>query len=241
MATTTTTTVALSALQSTPSSIHLPSESSTSASLRTLYQRAAKAFLQRDLTLTFELVSDAFGLLTPPESPAAARVDALVVHRRKWDILRITLETTAHAAPDSGGGVTLPAGLRASLALMPQALLGTLHSRSLRLFTPSSLSPSAAWLPTQVVLTLAFGALKLGCPQVARSIIEEWLARRTLGVVDPDAADGYEKILEVYCVHVLPRMEDWVYAKEFLSYETELSPERREVSPLPEILVAFCV
>lgn len=64
-------------------------------------------------------------------------------------------------------------------------------------------------------------------------MIEDWLARReypdSLTRSDSDNGDGYEKVLELYCLQVLPKLEQWDYANEFLEYESELVHETREV------------
>ncbi|KXN84773.1 hypothetical protein AN958_12200 [Leucoagaricus sp. SymC.cos] len=63
-------------------------------------------------------------------------------------------------------------------------------------------------------------------------MVEDWLARRdpTLGAVDDgtEHEDGYAKILDLYCLQVLPKLNQWDYAFEFLEYESELSPKSRE-------------
>ena len=43
------------------------------------------------------------------------------------------------------------------------------------------------------------------------------------------AEDGYEKVLEVYILNILPALGEWAYARQFLEYETELPVESREV------------
>lgn len=76
-------------------------------------------------------------------------------------------------------------------------------------------------------------------------MIEEWLARRPIQrAASPNfpatgnalrngkriaGDDGYAKVVDVYCLHVLPRLGDWEYALEFLKYETELPEEKRSV------------
>lgn len=112
-----------------------------------------------------------------------------------------------------------------------------MYNRSLSLFTPSNATQkipfNAASLPIQVVLTLVCASLKLGAPDVGRIIIENWLARRESYEISNGLAltdgDGYEKVLELYCLHVLPRLGQWDYTKEFLEYESELPAHRREV------------
>ena len=63
-------------------------------------------------------------------------------------------------------------------------------------------------------------------------MIEDWLARR--GQFDDSLEDGegYEKVLDIYSLHVLPRLEQWDYAREFLQYENQLPLERRKVGCL---------
>ena len=197
--------------------------------MRSLYPRAARSFLHREFGLTESLLGSAFSLLPPPDSSAT---DELSPHRKKWDILRITLETTAHAssAKSGEGSGELPPGLRATVAQTPHAYLKGAYDRSLELFTPSSAARDAAFLPAPIVVTLARGALQLDWPDFARGLVEEWVARR--GQVDdppPVDMEGYEKVLGVLCCEVLPRLDQWDYASEFLQYESELEPERREV------------
>ncbi|KAF9243445.1 hypothetical protein BU15DRAFT_72118 [Melanogaster broomeanus] len=188
------------------------SSPSTEETLQLLYNRAARAFLHRDIVLTTTLIASAFAMLQPPVAPAP---DALNSHRRKWDILRITLESTVYSSPPDRD--TLPTALREKLLLSPQSFITTSHARSLALFTPSSLprNPTSAFLPHQVLITLIASSLKVNCPALGREMTEDWLS------------NPYEKVLELYCLHILPRLEEWDYVKEFLRYESELSAEKR--------------
>lgn len=208
----------------------------TASTLRSLYNRAARAFLLRDVVQTHSLLISAFAILAPP---TLATPDALVAHRRKWDILRITLETTVYSSPPPETD-KLPLELREILTMSPQLLLGKLHARSLALFTPTPThTPTSAYLPSQVLITLVLSSMKLDCPEVGRGLIEDWLARRGQGeqvVGEEGEGDGYGKVLDMYCLHVLPRLEEWDYAREFLVYEGELPPHTREVSrPIPSL------
>ncbi|KAM5537185.1 hypothetical protein V8D89_009118 [Ganoderma adspersum] len=228
MPTATTTTLASSVI-SLKASHTTQATSSTATTLRSLYPRAARAFLQRDVALTHSLLTSAFALLQPPAS-LATQIDALTSSRRKWDILRITFETTLFSSPPSRHDPErLPPSLRANLMLSPESLIATLHSRSLQLFTPSDHShrPSSSFLPAQILVTLVLSGLKLDSPEVARGMIEDWLAKHGQEI---DAGDpkGYAKVLELYCLHVLPRLQDWEYAEDFLTYERELSPDVRQ-------------
>ncbi|KAG2140599.1 hypothetical protein DEU56DRAFT_870922 [Suillus clintonianus] len=206
---------------------HKPSSKgspSTEATLQSLYNRAARAFLHRDVAITFGLLSAAFALLPPPLAPSP---DPLAVHRRKWDILRITLETTIFSStPDLAD---LPQPLRESLLLSPQSFVSTLYARSLTLFTPSSLhrKPSTAFLPHQVLITLVASSLKIDCPNIGREMTEDWLSRRGQYDFVPSTGESYHKVLELYCLHVLPRLGEWENVRQFLSYENELSSDER--------------
>jgi hypothetical protein len=206
---------------------HKPSSkvsSSTEATLQSLYNRAARAFLHRDVAITFTLLSAAFALLPPPLAPSP---DPLDVHRRKWDILRITLETTVFTStPDIAD---LPQPLREFLLLSPQSFISTLYARSLALFTPSSLyrKPSSAFLPHQVLITLVASSIKIDCPGVGREMTDDWLSKRGQYDFVPSTGEPYHKVLELYCLHVLPRLGEWEYVKEFLSYENELPLDKK--------------
>jgi hypothetical protein len=205
---------------------------STSDSLDTLYNRAAKAFLHRNLILAHSLVASAFGSLQAPSFNPSDRQCTL---RRKWDILRITLETTLYTTPQSDQA-SLPSEIQARLAAPPEAIAHASIDRSLNLFTPAlapGLKPDAGYLPAPVLVTLALSCLKMHCPDVGRVAIENWLARRgqVEGVSEDD--EGYEKVIETYCLRILPRLEQWDYSLEFLEYENEMPEESRKVRCLP--------
>ncbi|KAG2120062.1 hypothetical protein BD769DRAFT_1390425 [Suillus cothurnatus] len=169
----------------------------------------ARAFLHRDVTITFTLLSAAFALLPPPFAPSP---DPLDVHRRKWDILRITLETTVFSStPDIAN---LPQPLRESLLLSPQSFISTF----------------SAFLPHQVLITLVASSIKIDCPSVGREMTEDWLPKRGEHDFVPSTGEPYYKVLQLYCLHVLPRLGEWEYVKEFLSYENELSSDKRRES-----------
>lgn len=243
-----------------------PARSEVISKLKTSYSNAARAFLHHRTEEAQALVDEAFESLHPPTSH---QYDQLSSYRRKWDILRITLETTLYTSPVSGqhnethGSKTLSPTSSISntwaaprspnhnvsfrskmshfddpLLLSPPSLLGTLHTRSLLLFTPPSNRPSPRYLPAAVLVALVLASLKLDCPQVARGMIDDWLANRDPlvsgvgndGAIRVEEQEGYEKALEVYCLHVLPRLNEWDYAKEFLDTEMEMSPTKREVS-----------
>ncbi|KAF9807760.1 hypothetical protein IEO21_08056 [Rhodonia placenta] len=199
---------------------------STLSALRSLYPRAAKAFLQRNVPLTDSLLTSAFSLIEPP--PSIAGPDPAASQRRKWEILRITFETTLYSSPPARDSDDLPSPVQANLMLSPEPFIATIHTRSLQLFTPAypPQKPTSAFLPAQILVTLALASLKLGCTIVGRGMIEDWLARH--GQAELADGEGYAKVLELYCLHVLPRLEDWDYAEDFLQYERELSADTRQ-------------
>ena len=212
---------------SPPASPSAPPHQLTATTLRPLYNRAARAFLHRDVVLTHSLLTSAFALITPPLTPAS---DSLTEYRRKWDVLRITLEVTVYTAPPPDSA-NIPAALRSNALLSAAALLATLHTRSLRFFAPADgpATPNSAFLPAQVLVTLALSSAKIGCPAAGRGIIEEWLACRAANTALVSAEDGYEKVLEIYILNILPALGEWAYARQFLGYETELPVQNREV------------
>jgi hypothetical protein len=186
------------------------------------------------MRLTYTLLEAAFAIIQPPPTSAP---DTLADDRRKWDILRITLESTVYASnPSQSEKSALPDPLLTSLSETPHALISKFYNRSLTLFTPADSlvsGPNAAHIPPQVLATLVLASLKVECPDFGRIMVEDWLARRdpTFRVVDDGAEheDGYAKILDLYCMHVLPKLGQLDYAFEFLEYESELSPQAREV------------
>jgi hypothetical protein len=113
--------------------------------------------------------------------------------------------------------------------LSATALLASFHARSLHLFAPADgPAPNSAVLPPQVLVTLALSSAKIGCPAAGRGIVEEWLACRTPNTA-ATTEDGYEKVLEVYLLSILPALGEWTYARQFIGYETELPVQSREV------------
>ncbi|EAU85620.2 hypothetical protein CC1G_06333 [Coprinopsis cinerea okayama7 len=216
--------------------IPMPTNNSpTTTTLRSLYNRAARAFLHKNIGLTHTLIDSAFQLLKAP----TLTHDALDEHRRKWDILRITLETTIYADPPSRDSI--PEHLRSILTESPQILMSNIYGRSLALFTPvngttEAATPDAAYLPSAVLITLLYSTLKLDCPDVGRMMAEQWMSRREspllLNASEASAGSeegGYEKVVEIYVLHILPKLEQWQYAKEFLQFEGELHEPQREL------------
>ncbi|KAJ7128979.1 hypothetical protein C8R43DRAFT_1026693 [Mycena crocata] len=205
----------------------MPQESSTVATLHTLYHRAARAFLLREVPLVHSLLESAFALLHPPEQ--YQNTDGLAPYRSKWDLLRITLETTIYASPSSGD---LPVALRELLAQPPHTLISSAYQRSLSLFTPRAAPQRASYIPSAIILTLIYSSLKLEAPDAGRVVVEDWLASRSYAPFsDANAREedvNYGKAVEAYCLYVLPKLEQWDYAREFLDYESELLPDVRE-------------
>jgi len=239
------TTTTVSGLDASPGASS-SSTTGTEATLRSLYSRAAKSFLNRDIPQTHALITSAFQLVPPPPSTITDADRQLSVWRRKWEILRLTLETTVYSTPPSEAE-ELPSSIRANLMLSPQSLLASLHTRSLKLFTPwtegsdgdagSQRSLSARYLPTQVVVTLVLASMKLNAPEVGKGIVEDWLTGRGDPEEVLEGGGGYEKIIELYCLHLLPRLEEWDLAAEFLQYEGELDVAEKQVRPF----ISFCI
>jgi hypothetical protein len=211
----------------------MPPEPSPVATLHTLYHRAARAFLLREVPLVHELLESAFALLHPPE-PFLQQPDGLASYRSKWDLLRITFETTIYASPPTVG---LPDSLRKLLAQPPTALITAAYHRSLALFTPRAAPQKASYIPSAVILTLVYSSLKLEAPDAGRIVVEDWLASRDNSLLSSENAkeedSNYRKAVEAYCLCVLPKLEQWEYAREFLDYESELPPDIREVNSRP--------
>lgn len=196
--------------------------------LSSLIDSAGRAFVNHDYQLTQSLVDSAFALLPPPTSTP----DALNDYRRRWDVFRITLE--AHVFTSSSVSDDLPPSLKNLLLQSSHALVTAMYQRSLALFTPDSgpsKSSNVTCLPSSVVTTLVYASIRVNCPDVGRVMIEEWLAYRdthsSLG-----HSDAYKKLLAIYCLQILPALDQWDYAKEFLDYESELSPKSRQVGSL---------
>lgn len=81
-----------------------------------------------------------------------------------------------------------------------------------------------------MIVTLVLASMKLNVPEVGKGMVEDWLSGRG----DPEEGssgdeDGYEKIIELYCLHLLPRLEEWDLASEFLQYEGELHTANKQV------------
>ncbi|KAG8868046.1 hypothetical protein FRC20_004282 [Serendipita sp. 405] len=236
MSSTTTTTTTMSRRHYSPSSKKVGSTKST---LRTLYEQAKLAFLQRNLALADKLVTQAFTLLAAPLSHGGVQseegeigqktADPLDSQRRKWDILRITLQTTIYTSQPS------------EATLSPLKFLHRLRSQSLKLFTPVGAVASITNVPDTVVLLLIVSALKLEEVNTAKDWVEEWLMSRNPqreDTIDPqiNASDAtnsppmtsYERIIDIYVLHVLPRLDLWDDAVEFLRYESEMREEVKE-------------
>ncbi|KIK67685.1 hypothetical protein GYMLUDRAFT_36417 [Collybiopsis luxurians FD-317 M1] len=227
--------------------------SKRSRALDKIYNRAARAFLNRNLLLTHELLETGFKSLKTDSQ----NISIL----RKWDILRITFDTMLVASPPDQQTNTIPT-LHDLLSKTSHNFVEDMYNRSLSLFRQAD---ESVVLPSQVLSTLVYSSLKLDAPDVGRRMIEDWLAGRgdaalssswmsssstssaeadysSLDGYDADnsvngdspgasiieGGDGYSKILELYCLQVLPKLEQWEYATEFLEYESELDAQVRD-------------
>ncbi|KAJ3755889.1 hypothetical protein EV360DRAFT_48914 [Lentinula raphanica] len=193
-------------------------------SLDKIYHRAARAFLNKNVALTQELLDTGFKSLQDMDfDPSAAR---------KWDILRITFDTMLYTSPPTSTDPQTHeiSSLNSLLSKTPQEFVKDMYNRSLELLASNG---AATVLPSQVLSTLVYSSLKADAADVGRWMIEDWLASRDSpkdGIGIGDGHDGYSKVLELYCLQVLPKIEQWDYATEFLEYESELTPEVRHVS-----------
>jgi len=183
--------------------------------------------------------------------PPAFVHDTLSEYRRKWDILRITLETTVFADPPPMESI--PESLRGILTETPHTLMRAIYARSVGLFTPADGStPNPGYLPPPLLITLLYASERIGCHDIGRMMAEEWLSKRESPIMlnggstgeDDTEEGGYDKVIEIYCLRILPKLEQWDYAKEFLQFESELSEPRREVCsccyllcPYPHLLL----
>ncbi|KAG2120051.1 hypothetical protein BD769DRAFT_1021016 [Suillus cothurnatus] len=53
-----------------------------------------------------------------------------------------------------------------------------------------------------------------------------WIVKRYNFV--PSTSEPYQRVLELYCLHVLPRnLGQWEYVKEFRLYENEFSSDKK--------------
>ncbi|KAG0703212.1 hypothetical protein DFH29DRAFT_874611 [Suillus ampliporus] len=62
-------------------------------------------------------------------------------------------------------------------------------------------------------LRLLRGVEEIDCPDISCEITEDWSSKHS---------EPYHKVLELYCLHVLPHLGKWEYVREFLSYENKL-------------------
>ena len=261
-----TTTVIAPPRNTTRKRSHKQSKSTNSndpiAHLKSLYPPAARAFLARNVILTQSLVDGAFNTLSV-HPVSSLHPDPLALHRRKWDLLRITLEATFYSSPPtspanseypSAAVDNLPPSLKKILQESPSSLLNIMYFRSIRLFSPATTDgtiPTSSYLPAQILVALVYSALKLECPEVGRKFVEDWLAHRVLLPFDPsqqsfstpngsasvDPMDGYERVIDVYCSQVLPRLGEWEYAFDFLKYEQELTEDKKKVIPPSNLIL----
>ncbi|KAH7876375.1 uncharacterized protein C8R40DRAFT_131073 [Lentinula edodes] len=225
-----------------------------SRALHKVYHRAARAFLNRNVALTHELLDTGF------KSLEGAGLNTTYLW--KWDILRITFDTMLYTSPPSSSASHIPF-MNEILSKPPQSFVEDMYTRSLNLFQQSENNTTAA-LPAHVLSTLVYSSLKVDAPDIGRRMIEDWLASRgdttdlssswtstSTSLTENSMSDGYDadgsingdspvdvglgkgsdsyaKILELYCLQVLPKLGQWEYAMEFLEYESELELEPRD-------------
>ncbi|KAJ3868954.1 hypothetical protein EV359DRAFT_70223 [Lentinula novae-zelandiae] len=225
-----------------------------SRALDKVYHRAARAFLNRNVALTHQLLDTGF------KSLEGAGLNTTYLW--KWDILRITFDTTLYTSPPSSSASHIPF-MNEILSKSPQSFVEDMYTRSRNMFQQSENNATAA-LPAQILSTLVYSSLKVDAPDVGRRMIEDWLASRgdttdlslswtstSTSLTDNSMSDGYDadgsgngdspvdvglvkgsdgyaKILELYCLQVLPKLGQWEYAMGFMEYECELELEPRD-------------
>jgi hypothetical protein len=72
------------------------------------------------------------------------------------------------------------------------------------------------------------------CPDqsITQKRIETWLGAAPSPLSqdeDPKSMLQRSKITEIYVLHVLPRVEEWEYAREFAQMSPDIDDEQREV------------
>ena len=82
-----------------------------------------------------------------------------------------------------------------------------------------------------MINTLVLASMKFNVPEVGRGeMVEDWFSGR--GNPEEGSSedeDGYEKIIELCCHHLLPRLDEWDLAAEFLQHEGELNMAKKQV------------
>jgi len=167
------------------------------STLRSLYPRAARAFVQKDWHLTASLIDSVFPLLNTDDQ------------KRKWEMLRITFETTIYSSSTS----TLPPSWQHISSLSPQDLLNSLYSRSLSLFSNK--------LPSQILVNLVLASLKLDSPLNGKAMIQDWLPNQSIHDAE------YDKVIDLYCLHVLPRLDQYDLARQFIRSNSQITKQRK--------------
>ncbi|KAJ3286134.1 hypothetical protein HK104_009166 [Borealophlyctis nickersoniae] len=88
-------------------------------------------------------------------------------------------------------------------------------------------------IPAEITICGIFLHLKRQSFGAARDLIELWLAEQSdaffMAVAEgtPPFAQNYERIVELYVLHVLPKLGDWHSAEQFLQFNDVLSEERK--------------
>ncbi|KAG9293350.1 hypothetical protein G9A89_007596 [Geosiphon pyriformis] len=92
----------------------------------------------------------------------------------------------------------------------------------------------------EVVVACVLLCLGQQFPDIARMIIETWLyslpetallqldIASTNNIKDDALLKNYEKIVELYVLHVLPKLKDWDYAKNFLRDNIRIDQSRKK-------------
>ena len=217
-----------------PHSIH-------SAALKDLYTPATRAFTEdRDFVKVQQNIDVALEILAQHPVPHAGP-DDFATHRRKWDMLHVTLHTTVYLQPAANFRTTkLVSHKRFGelRQLIPAALVHRMHDRSVQLFTPHSDKPDTAYLPVQVVTNLVTAAVRLRCIDDGRAIAETWM--RANGITDPSdehtlavaqnlAGTELDKLAVSYVSWVLTPLADWQAAETFLRTNQVVSQSMRKV------------
>ncbi|KAH7106208.1 hypothetical protein BKA62DRAFT_286486 [Auriculariales sp. MPI-PUGE-AT-0066] len=211
----------------------MPPSPPPTSRLRALYKPATDAFVARDFVSTQAAIDDALAILAahPPSHNPDLDDPAITTHRRKWDMLHVTLDVNVYLAPRAPNLAAHPlfAELR---GLIPRALVAHMHARSVRLFTPPDSPPDSAFLPVQLVTNLITASARLNCPLDARAIAENWMRAHDFDN-DPAAVtlfsgEEFDRLAQNYVAYVLVTLHDWDAVDTFLRTNPVLSNVMRK-------------
>lgn len=199
--------------------------------IRNSYNKATQSFLLREYDTTWTHVTTALDQLREFDISV---VDGVLM-RKAW-VLFVSLVGAVLSQRQQGKRVKLANGrgsLGAYTAQGPEQVMKSLWSTCVDAY-----GGVEGHVDGSVVVANILVELNVHQVELARSVVEGWLGTLSEFVLtfleehsgdDDEISMAYERVVELYILHVLPKLGEYEYAREFLNFNSILTEDKKRI------------